>query len=45
MKYFLAVTDHFVEYLIRLFQWVGLYTLNETGRWSQMMDRIWWCTN
>jgi len=32
MKYLLAVTDQFVDYLIRLFQWQGLYTLNETGR-------------
>jgi len=33
MKYMLlAVTDQFEDYLIRLFQWQGLYTLNETGR-------------
>jgi len=45
MKYLLAVTDQFVHYLIRWFQWQGLYTLNETGRWSQMMPRIWSRTN
>jgi hypothetical protein len=45
LKYLLAVTDQFVDYLIRLFQWQGLYTLNETGQWSQMMHRIWRCTN